>query len=1041
MNDKNVVLISVDDLFNYEKFRTFFGVEIQTPNFDRLAAMGNFFEAAYANTPLCNPSRASIMTGQSVFETGIFNNRDNYRTEIDPASLLPAAFHDAGYRTSSYGKNFHKQYEPLLDKFFFENVIDETEEPEGFWNDRFGNDPFGVNAPPRSVTDEDYAEHHTFTKAIEQITSDSSAPFFVMAGAYKPHKPWGVPAEYFDLYPLKDIKIPSAPSKYIDGLPDIARQFAHEWGAPPKKAIQSYLASITFADAQVGRLLDAMDENGRWADTTVVLWSDHGYHLGDKDLWHKFTLWEEAANAPLIVYDPDQSKSGQTISTPVNLNQIFPTLTELTGIETPDTVSAQSFAGLVNNALPAYEEGPVLTYIFGSIGMRSGSHRLIRYEDGSLELYNLDKDPRQLTNLADDPSRKLLLKSLYNELEETAQKDGVIFAEDGAILNGTAGDNRFVATDDVTSLSGKRGDDIYFITPDTRVVENEKGGTDTVILRSGDSRLPERYRLEDNIENLNVNINQPERTFFGNEQDNKIVSKNTGWLYGLSGSDTLVGTPWNTHADRLDGGEGADDIHGGPGDDTILPGPGRDLVTGSSGSDTFIIRPGEGGIVVADADPTTRSKAFRKDFSVSNDIIHLEGFGFTSAQNAINSFVDTDRGTELSSLGTKLVLYGVSKAELTRESFVIRKQITPYVEAGTADDDSIVGSINPDKVWAEAGDDTVRGKENADTIIGGSGDDALFGDEGADSIDGGRGSDLLEGSLGADRLIGGYGEDTLRGGMGGDSLHGGPGDDTIYDSAGADTVHGGHGDDVFIVGDPTINNGDSFDGGLGQHDTIIFQDLNWQGPVQIDIGLGYIKSKSSEETVTNVEHVVGSNSSEFIFGSDAANRISALDGDDVLQGRDGADVLSGGSGDDTIVGGLGSDTIRGGNGDDSLDGSFGNDSVQGGAGNDTLLSGDGGKNRLDGGPGDDKFYINSKSTLVFSRNPGTEKDRVHDFDVTRDLIDVSDYEIKGIGELKISKSGSNLILEINRANSVVFVDFYDENPAPSLLTGNFVFDE
>ncbi|MEL6234374.1 MAG: sulfatase-like hydrolase/transferase, partial [Pseudomonadota bacterium] len=548
---KNAILISIDDLFNHVRYRDKFGVEVHTPNIDRLAAMGTFFEQAYATTPVCSPSRATIVTGQSMFETGIFGNAEDFYKFIDVQDTIFAAYKTAGYTTVANGKIFHST---ALEPGYASGIIDRTTNPTGLNNETFGI-PFGSGPAPAGTPDSAFWDYDVVSNAIEFLNSNAAAaPYFLTVGLVRPHYPTIAPQSYFDLYPLEDI-IDAGISPEGLALPDFARQFLKDNDPPSATAtrIQAYLASVSFADAQLGRLFEAMDEGGHWDDTTVLLFSDHGFQLGDRDFFGKFTLWEEAANAPLIVYDPDQATAGRTVETPISLNQIFPTMTELSGIATPSSVTAQSFAALVDPSLGSHQAKPALTFINGSVGMRDGDLRLIRYEDGSLELYDVAADPQQAVNLAADPANRSLLIEALRSLRDAARDEQIRLVGETEELVFGAGGEAIIATG-AGRLIGGLGDDAYFIEAGAIPVETRNGGEDMVVFRASEARDVWQYWLPAHIENLTVGIGVNEMTVMGNNLGNRIVANNSrdasltvnaGFgddsVFGSLGEDTLIG--------------------------------------------------------------------------------------------------------------------------------------------------------------------------------------------------------------------------------------------------------------------------------------------------------------------------------------------------------------------------------------------------------------------------------------------------------------------------------------------------------------------
>ncbi|MEM9050087.1 MAG: sulfatase-like hydrolase/transferase [Pseudomonadota bacterium] len=708
---KNVLMISIDDLFNYNAFRTKFGVTIQTPNFDRLAEMGTFFDNAYATTPQCNPSRATIMTGKSVFETQVFNNSEEFYAFIDPAETMPAAFKNAGYTTSMLGKVFHPPVP--LGREFVQGILDTQVTSFGLRNQNF-NFPFWNGPLPPPNRDDDYYDYDTVTKAIALLEAydargAGAAPFMMSIGIYRPHAPTIVPQAYFDLYPIEDIVAAGFTEAEIDALPAFAKEFARGSPEAPLAArVQGYLASVTFADAQLGRLLDVLDANDQWDDTTIALWSDHGYNLGDHDHFGKFTLWEQAANAPVILIDPDQDQAGRVETTPIGLNQIFATLTELAGIATPSTVSAPSFAGLIDASLGRYDAKPVFTFIYGSISMRDGAYRLIRYEDGGLELYDLSTDPDQRLNLALDPANRPLLQSMIARLREAGAEEGIRFGDNRAVLNGGNQDDRLIAGNNVDSVVARDGDDMIFILPQTQVIEDVNAGIDTVVLRSDLVQTGWRYTAPDNVENVTVGVGMEGIRLQGNALDNQLVTalRTSATVQGMAGDDRIFGS---LNADTIFGGTGDDVVEAFRGDDRVFGDAGNDRMQGWMGNDALF--GGEGNDILI---------GFAGDDRLDG------GAGIDRA-----SYVDGTSPVHADLMG---LVPSLGHARGDR-----------YIDI-----EGLVGSDFNDRLLGDSG---------ANTLIGQPGNDQLFGRAGNDLLVGGGGNDWLNAQTGADFLVGGAGRD------------------------------------------------------------------------------------------------------------------------------------------------------------------------------------------------------------------------------------------------------------------------------------------
>ncbi len=401
----NVLFIAVDDL-NHWVGHLSRNPQTITPHLDRLAAKGVSFANAYCAAPACNPSRTALMSGMRPSTTGVYLNRHNYRPHVAPEQTLNSHFRAHGYYVAGAGKIYH-----------------------GGGGRREEWDDYGQRSPNRQTgahvrrtvggirwaqlkgDDDVVRDYHTVSYCIEQLERKHDKPLFLACGIFRPHMPWSVPKKYFDMHPLDKIQLPPHREDDLDDLPPIGRKIAGAMRDHRKlleaeawhEAIQAYLASITYADGQLGRLLDAL-ENSEFSDNTiVVLWGDHGWHLGEKHHWRKFALWEEATRAPLIWVAPGVTRRGQISRRTVDFMSIYPTLCELTQLPIPAHVEGVSIKPLLEQPDGAWERPAVTTHGFQRHAVRSEKWRYIRYDNGEEELYNEIDDPYEWTNLAPDP--------------------------------------------------------------------------------------------------------------------------------------------------------------------------------------------------------------------------------------------------------------------------------------------------------------------------------------------------------------------------------------------------------------------------------------------------------------------------------------------------------------------------------------------------------------------------------------------------------------------------------------------------------------
>ena len=441
----NVLFIAIDDLNDWVGCM---GGHPQTltPNLDRLTASGVLFENAHCPAPACNPSRTAIFTGISPHVSGLYRNEQKMRDVMPDVELLPKTFSKAGYWSGGSGKMLHYFIDaPSWDEYFpakeTENPFPKTLGPPkrpvslprgGPWQ-YYETDWGAIDA-----TDEEYGGDYSVAEWVgARLSEKRKKPFFLACGIYRPHEPWFVPKQYFDAFPLEKIQLP--PGYRVDDLDDLPssgvksarnRYFDHirahkQW----KQGIQGYLASIYFADAMLGRVLDALEKGPHAENTIVVLWSDHGWHLGEKEHWQKFTAWRVCSRVPLIMRVPKgvaglpKGTQPSRCSKPVNLLSLAPTLLELSGLPPSELHDGPSLVPLL--ADPKAEWPHVsLTHLHhpGSFGLSDAGWRYIRYADGGEELYEIEKDPYEWNNLAED-------KKYLNHLDRLRKKAPVKFAK------------------------------------------------------------------------------------------------------------------------------------------------------------------------------------------------------------------------------------------------------------------------------------------------------------------------------------------------------------------------------------------------------------------------------------------------------------------------------------------------------------------------------------------------------------------------------------------------------------------------------------
>jgi len=409
----NVLFIAVDDMNDW--IGPFGGYKgIITPNLDNLAKSGVKFDKAYCSAPACNPSRASLLTGVRPATSGVYHNDQPWRPVLKDAVTLPQYFTANGYEVEGAGKIYHNSYNDAASWPVYHGVP-KNPEPTSAPN---GKAHFDWN--PVNAKDEEMGDYKTVSKGIEFLKKDHNKPFFLAMGFTRPHLPWYVPQKYFDLYPLDKITLPEVIKNDLSDIPPAGVKIAKPQGDHKfivesnqwKKAIQGYLASNTFTDGQIGRLIDALNKSKYKENTIIVLFGDHGWHLGEKEHWRKFSLWEESARVPFIIIAPGLTKANTTVNRTVNLMDIYPTLIELCKLPSKSGLEGNSIVPLLKNPEVAWNHPSVTTHGLKNHSVRSEKYRYIVYEDGSEELYDHDVDPQEWKNLAKDPKFTNVKKEL-----------------------------------------------------------------------------------------------------------------------------------------------------------------------------------------------------------------------------------------------------------------------------------------------------------------------------------------------------------------------------------------------------------------------------------------------------------------------------------------------------------------------------------------------------------------------------------------------------------------------------------------------------
>lgn len=401
----NVLFIAVDDL-NHWVGHLGRNPQTKTPNIDRLAKLGVTFTRANCAAPVCNPSRAALMSGLRASTTGVYDNGQDWKLAIPEEQTLTTQFLKAGYNVFGAGKIYHSsdhrsgEWTEYFEKSGGGNL---TRHPSAS-DDGVG----GIKFYPLENPDEDMPDYKVVSYGIEKLNQKHDKPFFLAIGLVKPHMPFSVPKKYFDMFPLEAVELPPHRENDLDDVPAAGIKMAKPDGDHAailksgrwKDAVQAYLATIAFCDAQVGRLIDGLQRSAYRDNTIICFWSDHGWHLGEKSHWRKFALWEEAARTVFIWSVPGLTKPGGICGRPVDFMSIYPTLCDLAGVPKPAHVEGHNIRPLLADPQAPWDHAAVTTFHKDNHSIRDETWRYIRYADGGEELYNHNSDPYEWTNLA-----------------------------------------------------------------------------------------------------------------------------------------------------------------------------------------------------------------------------------------------------------------------------------------------------------------------------------------------------------------------------------------------------------------------------------------------------------------------------------------------------------------------------------------------------------------------------------------------------------------------------------------------------------------
>lgn len=449
----NVLMIVVDDMNDWVGCLNGHP-DVKTPNIDRLAARGLLLANAHVTAPVCNPSRVSTLTGKRPSTTGLYDNSVRWHEALPELVSMPQHFRSQGYYVTGGGKVHH--HTPGNNRRsdwdeYFDQVFDSHAQVhswsggkrKGFqWPAGFPLNQIPAVAqlsrPPQNAQEFDWGpmdrddlqmgDGQMVAWAEQVLAAPRDQPLFLAAGIYMPHLPWYAPRKYFDLYPLDDITLPPIKANDLDDIPAGGQRMAADRRGDLelvrregqyKNVLQAYLACISYADSLIGRLLDALDASPIADNTIVVFWSDHGWHLGEKEHLHKFTLWDRATRIPMIIAAPQVTQSGTRSVQPVSTLDLFPTLNELCQLPALPDLEGESLVPLLRAPQQPRLRPALTTHGRGNHALRSERWRYIRYQDGGEELYDHTVDPHEWSNLADKPEYAAVKKQMAGWLPAT----------------------------------------------------------------------------------------------------------------------------------------------------------------------------------------------------------------------------------------------------------------------------------------------------------------------------------------------------------------------------------------------------------------------------------------------------------------------------------------------------------------------------------------------------------------------------------------------------------------------------------------------
>lgn len=610
----NVLFIAADDLCHLDRMLAVLVSGYELPSLRRLMSSGTDFDRAYCCVPVCEPARTAVMSGFSPADTRSFDLTEGWKDILRPEHLWAYQFRQAGYWMGTTGKIYHGYdaqpqwvYDVLYDseRFVIRNWNPATAGAE----DRGGM--YGLVFEDETL----WYDYERATEAINMINARPvGQPWFIECGFHHPHNAWYSPRRIHDMVPLENVIIPASWQGGFDTLPFV-RQFigAGElsssdpalWTAEEtlyvRQTIRNYAAGALWMDVQLGRVLDALEASPHANDTIVTFYSDHGYHLSDHSRWHKFTLYEQSACAPMVIRAPGQVP--RKVAAPVSHVDLGATLLDLCGLPIREGHRGVSLKPWIDGETPAPRVIP--TFWYGSTSVASDDKRVTVYQDGSSEMFNIVSDVWSKTNISTaDPAFEALREAAivtardwgFMVVEEAVDtsRPGPLQSFLGTMPTDTHISTSFVALGDFDSTKGRSpGYQRMWGAAETNggIVRMPPHVEDFSTMGRSAAKMHLIGNALNNVVRIEEAYWQEFRADLGEGDDEIVRAGSTRVIaYGGPGNDTLRAGAWG--GNRLYGGPGDDSLIGGANNDYLEDGPGNDYLDGGAGNDTLVATSG-----------------------------------------------------------------------------------------------------------------------------------------------------------------------------------------------------------------------------------------------------------------------------------------------------------------------------------------------------------------------------------------------------------------------------------------------------------------